>query len=208
MSIAAAEIFNKLADLYQEKFMNVSIYGNSFEFFCDAIEKRNADILELACGPGNITKYLMEKRADFNILGTDLSLNMVNLARSNNPTVTFKVMDSRALDTLEQSFNGIMCGFLLPYLSKKETFTLIHDVAELLCPDGIFYLSTMEDDYEKSGLKKGSTGDELFMYYHQANYLIEVLTENQLEPIKLERIETKNPDGTMTTDLILISRKK
>ena len=31
------------------------------------------------------------------------------------------------------------------------------------------------DDYSLSGFKKGSTGDEIYMHYHQADYLTEAL---------------------------------
>ena len=70
----AVAIFNKLAKMYQDKFMNVDLYSESFDLFCNAIQKENATILEIACGPGNITKYLLNKRPDFNILGIDCLL--------------------------------------------------------------------------------------------------------------------------------------
>jgi 23S rRNA G2069 N7-methylase RlmK/C1962 C5-methylase RlmI len=46
-----------------------------------------------------------------------------------------------------------MCGFCLPYLSKEEAVKLIRDAAAILNPDGVFYISTMEDDYSKSDFK-------------------------------------------------------
>src|SRR6476660_8726042 len=56
-SAAAVSLFNKLAKQYQDKYMDVSLYHHSFDIFCRHISKPNAEILELACGPGNITKY-------------------------------------------------------------------------------------------------------------------------------------------------------
>jgi hypothetical protein len=40
-----------------------------------------------------------------------------------------------------------MCGFGLPYLSKEETENLISGSFALLKPEGVLYVSTMEDDY-------------------------------------------------------------
>ncbi|NQX43266.1 class I SAM-dependent methyltransferase [Pedobacter steynii] len=91
----AVAVFNKRANEYQDKFMDTQLYHESFDLFCEHITKENADILELACGPGNIIKYLLKKRPDFNILGIDLSLNMIDLAKANNPTATFELMDCR-----------------------------------------------------------------------------------------------------------------
>ena len=121
----AVEIFNKLAEAYQEKFMNVGLYANSFQFLCNAISIEHPEILELACGPGNITKSLLNLRPDFKILGTDLSSNMIELAKVNNPSAEFKVMDSREISLLKKSFDAVICGFLLPYLSKEESIQLI-----------------------------------------------------------------------------------
>ena len=159
----AVDIFNKMANVYQDKFMNVDLYGTSFDLFCKKVEKENASVLELACGPGNITKYLLNKRPDFKIIGTDLAPNMIELAKINNPTAEFQLMDCRDIGMLEKKYDAIMCGFCLPYLSKEESIKLIADSSKILKPQGIFYLSTMEDDYNKSGFKKGSGGDEIFM---------------------------------------------
>ena len=96
----AVAVFDKLANLYQEKYMDVSAYHKSFDFFCDAVQKENPEILELACGPGNITKYILQKRPDFNVLGTDLAPNMLALAKKNNPSVNFQILDSRNIKQL------------------------------------------------------------------------------------------------------------
>ncbi|MFT6503986.1 MAG: putative TPR repeat methyltransferase [Crocinitomicaceae bacterium] len=203
----AVEIFNKLAEAYQEKFMNVDLYANSFQFLSNTISIENPEILELACGPGNITKFLLNLRPDFKILGTDLSSNMIELAKVNNPSAEFKIMDSREIFLLKKSFDAVICGFLLPYLSKEESIQLIQNSASILHPNGLLYVSTMEDECSKSGFTKGSSGDQIFMHYHQADYLTEALKSSGFEVLKTERIETKNEKGTVTVDLILIAKK-
>jgi len=65
----------------------------------------------------------------------------------------------------------------------------------------------MEDDYSKSGFKKGSSGDEIYMHYYEAAYLIAALEENQLKVIELKRQEYRENNGATTNDLILIARK-
>ncbi|WP_313807333.1 class I SAM-dependent methyltransferase [Flavobacterium sp.] len=203
----AAEVFNKNANLYQERFMDFDLYNDTFDFFCNSIETENAEILELACGPGNITKYLLKKRPDFKILGTDLAPKMLELALKNNPTAKFDLLDCRDFLKLNQKFDGIMCGFGLPYLSKEEAIQLIKDASEVLNPKGVLYLSTMEDDYTKSGLKKGSTGDEIYMYYHESDYLTEAITKYGFQLVTLRRKDFPEQNGTTTTDLILIAQK-
>lgn len=203
----AVKLFDKHANLYQDKFMYFDLYNDTFDFFCDAIEKRHATILELACGPGNITKHLLEKRPDFQILGTDLAPRMIELAQSNNSSASFQLLDCRNFLQLNKTFDGIVCGFGLPYLSKEDATQLIKDASACLNSEGVLYLSTMEDDYEKSGFKKGSTGDEIFIHYHQEDYLSEALTQNGFKIIALQRKKFPEQNGTETTDLILIAKK-
>ena len=42
----AVEIFDKLADVYQNKFMNVSTYAKTLDLFCDGVRQGNAEILQ------------------------------------------------------------------------------------------------------------------------------------------------------------------
>jgi 2-polyprenyl-3-methyl-5-hydroxy-6-metoxy-1,4-benzoquinol methylase len=203
----AVDIFNKHASLYQTKFMDVSLYHASFDFFCDSIKKQNAEVLELACGPGNITKYLLSKRSDLKVLGTDLAPNMIELAKQNNPTATFEIFDCRKIVELNKKFDAIMCGFCLPYLSKEETTKLIEDTSKILNPNGVIYISTMEDDYSNSGLRKGSQGDEIFMHYYLESDLASPLIKNGFKINYLNRVKSEMTDGSVVIDLILVAEK-
>lgn len=203
----AVDVFNKYASSYQDKFMNVDLYGDTFDTFCKAIAKQDAEVLELACGPGNITKYLLNKRPDFKLLGTDLAPNMIELAQVNNPTAQFKLMDCRNTLSLQKKYDAIMCGFCLPYLSKEETQQLIADAYTVLNPEGVLYISTMEDDYSKSGLRKGSGGDEIFMHYYQADDLKNYLEAHHFDVIDLQRKQSIMTDGTVVVDLVIVAQR-
>ena len=77
------QTWNKIADLYQEKFMNLEIYYDTYKKFCDLVEIENAAILEIGCGPGNITKQMLSIRPDLEILGIDYAPKMIELASKN-----------------------------------------------------------------------------------------------------------------------------
>jgi 2-polyprenyl-3-methyl-5-hydroxy-6-metoxy-1,4-benzoquinol methylase len=205
----SVELFNNRAKEYQDKFMDLDYYDNTLDLFCSYIDKKNAEILDLACGPGNISKYLFKKRSDFNILGIDLAENMLALAKENNPKAQYELMDCRAISKLQKKYDGIVCGFGLPYLSKEEAIELISTSHKILNPHGLLYLSTMEADYGTSGLKKSATtGEEIFIYYHQENYLSEALKSNGFKILEMIRQDYPEADGSMTVDLILIAQKE
>jgi len=200
------DTFNKLAEKYQEKYMDFELYFDTYDTFCDLISNDRAAIFEIACGPGNITKYLLDKRPGFKIEGIDLAPNMVELARANNPTACFHVLDSRDISSVNRKFDAVMCGFCTPYLSKEDVAKLITDIRALLKTDGILYLSTMEDDYEKSGFQSSSEGDRVFIHYHPLDFLKLNLDENRFRIIDIQRKAFPVENGTPTTDLFVFAQ--
>jgi len=209
-NILSVETYNNSAESYQDKFMEMDLYHDTFNKFCELIKFDNAKIFEIACGPGNVTKYLKSINPKFQIKGIDLASKMIELAKINNPDVDFEIMDCRKIDEVKEMFDAIMCGFCMPYLSKEECSKLIQDSANLLYADGLFYLSTMEDDYEKSGYETTSFSgkNEVYIHYHQAAFLEEQLNNSGFEIVNLVRKDYPEPDGTFLTDMIFIARKK
>jgi len=189
--------------------MDLDLYDDTYDLFCQLIKKPNATIFEIGCGSGNITKYLLAKRPDFNILATDVAPSMIVLAQQNNPTAKFMVMDARKIDALNSKFNGIMCGFCMPYLSKEDCLKLIKDSSDLLEVDGVFYGSAIEGNYDLSDYETSSDGQvKMFVYYHQTDYLLESFKENNMEVIDLIRKKYQKSDGTTSIHLIIIAKKK
>jgi predicted TPR repeat methyltransferase len=200
--------WDKVASVYQDYFMDLELYNDTFDIFCQLLEKPNARIFEIACGPGNITKYLLSKRPDFKIEAIDISPNMIELAKINNPQADFKVMDCREIDKLDEKFDAIMCGFCMPYLSKQDCEKLVKDSANLLNAGGIFYFSVIEGNYENSGYETGSSGqDKMYVYYHQQNYLQKYLEVNNFELLQLIRKSYTKADGSLSTQMIFIAKK-
>lgn len=202
--------YNVSAKNYQDKFMTMDLYNDTYDAFCKLIKKNHTNILEIATGPGNVTQYLYSKRPDFKIFGTDLAPEMIELAKQNNPQAEFDVMDCREIDAIDKQFDGIMCAFCLPYLSKEESKQLISNSSQLLNAEGILYLSCMEGDYTKSGYETTSFSgaNRVFVYYHQADFLANCLTESGYEVLDLQRKKYPEPDGSFLIDMIFIAQKK
>lgn len=201
-------LFDNFASLYQDKYMDLDLYHDTFDLFCHYLKQAAATVLELACGPGNITRYLLQKRPDLKILGTDLSEKMLALARTNIPNAEFQRLDLRESVNLPKQFDGVVCGFGLPYLSKEETISLIKDMPRILSSGGIFYISTMEDDYRKSGFKSPSSGgdQQMYIHYHEAGYLCDALKKSGFEVLDLMRKDFTQSDGSTSTDLVIIAQ--
>jgi cyclopropane fatty-acyl-phospholipid synthase-like methyltransferase len=202
-------IYNNYVDEYVKKFMHFDLYNDTFDFLLELLPKE-CSLLELGCGPGNVIHYFTTKRLDLTILGIDLAPEMLKQAKKINPESNFQLLDIRNADQIKQQFFAVVGAFCLPYLSFGDLDKFFLDLKNLTKEDGLIYLSCMEGDSDKSGFEKTSfTGDcEIYIYYHQRNNIEKKLSENGFV---IERFYTKDyleTDGTVTTDLIYIGRKK
>lgn len=186
--------------------MDVTLYHDSLDIFLNALVS-HAVILDVGCGPGNISRYLLDRREGLYITGIDLAENMIALAKENNPEARFEVMDCRDILTTNKTFDGVVLGFCLPYLTKEETLKLISDAASMLLQGGMLYLSTMEDDYSKSGAATSSSGDDIYMYYHEEKYLSAAIVNAGLNIKDLRRKEYPGRDGNPVVDIIIVATK-
>ena len=200
------ETWNNLASLYQDKFMNLDLYDATYEYVCRTITKPKAKLLEIGCGPGNITKYLLSQRSDFDIFGIDIAQNMITLAKQNNPTANFAVMDCRDIHTLEKGYDGIIGGFCLPYLSSTESNELISSSYNLLNKNGLIYLSFVEGTPEQSDFKTG-IGGRVYFYYHSLEAITSQLINLNFKDIQTFKVKYKTSDTAFDIHTIVIAKK-
>lgn len=202
------QAFDQQAAAYQQFFMDLDLYNDTYDAFCNLVPERHARLLELGCGPGNITRYLLQKRPDLKIEATDAAPAMVKLAQANNPGAVCRLLDCRELANVPQTYRGIIAGFCTPYLNRAECENFIKDAAGLLPPGGIFYLSTLEGNYENSGIESSSNGKyHAHVYYYPETELQAFFTAHHLQVLQVFRKQLPKADGTTGTHLILLARK-
>ena len=202
------ETWDKVADLYQTKFMDVEAYNHGYDTFCKLLQAEGATVFEIGCGPGNITRQLLSRRPDIAITATDVAPSMVQLTKVNNPSADCLVMDSKDILNITPGFHGIVCGFCMPYLSKEESIKLVSDCSQLLNKDGLLYLSFIEGDYDKSGFETSSCGRyHMFVYYHSEDFIRQCFRDNGFEVLHFERLVFERPGKPASSELIWIAQK-
>ena len=199
--------WNKIAQLYEDIFMDMTLYKESYDRFLDGFSQPSPTILEVGCGPGMITKYLLSKKPELKLLGVDISENMVTLAKKNNPSASFEVMDARDLKSLNTGFDGIISGFALPYLSEEDVTAFIKASKHLLSEKGFIYLSFVNGDPANSGFIKGSSGDKTFFYYHSKERLVQQLENEGFSIIQQMNIEYLKNNNAFEMHSVVIARK-
>jgi len=200
------ETWNNIANLYQEKFMDLELYNHTYDYFCNSLEKLQAKILEIGCGPGNVTKYLLSKRPNLDILGVDIAPNMITLAKQNNPKAHFQVMDAKLISQIHSTFDGIIGGFCLPYFNSNESKSLLLDISKMLNNKGILYLSFVEGAPQDSGFKAGSAG-RVYFNYHLLDELKSQLIDLRFEVLKTFHVPYPTKDTASDIHTILVAQK-
>jgi len=202
--------FDEFAEEYASRFADISEYVSQISVFCELINAEKPRILELACGPGNVTCFLKERFPESRIIAVDLAPGMIEIARKTLTDIDFRVMDVRRISEIGETFDAVMCSFCLPFLSKDDAAKLIADISALLNKDGVVYLSTMEGDENRAGFETTSfSGDEgIYFNYHRQQDLEDAFTKNGFEIRQVKLQDYIESDGSATTDMIFIAVKR
>ena len=201
--------FDEFAAEYAQRFMDLNAYSDSIERFCDLVGNERPKILELGCGPGNVTRLLKLRFPESQITAIDLAPQMIEIAREHLPDVEFMVMDVRDISIIPVKFDAIMCSFCLPFLSRTDADKLIADSASHLVSGGVLYVSTMEGNEERAGFETTSFSgnSEIYFNYHQQNDLEWAFVQSGFEIKQAKSQDYCEPDGSVTTDMVFIAVK-
>ncbi|MCF8238330.1 MAG: methyltransferase domain-containing protein [Saprospiraceae bacterium] len=199
--------WDKIAELYASTFSDLELYNDTYDLFLSCLSKGPHRILEIGCGPGNITSYLLRQSPELQVEGIDVAPNMIDLASKNNPTATFYIMDARQMHLLKPGFQGILSGFCLPYCSPEDRKKWIEDCAQLLADDGMFYLSFVPGSTSDSGYQTGSSGDRTYFYYHPLEDVKRELEENGFGEIQVIIKEYRRSATQVEEHAIFLARK-
>ncbi len=185
--------------------MDLSLYDDSYRRFCELLPSGRARVLDAACGPGNVSRYLIAQRPDLDLLGIDLAPRMVEFARQAVPSARYVVHDCRRLADLRMHFDGIICAFGLPYLSAQEATDFFQAASQALYPGGVFYLSTMLGKSEDSGFVSYDAGHRVYVNYHDEEHLKRSLHACGFSPVWQTHIPSPSQATKHSTDLVIVA---
>jgi ubiquinone/menaquinone biosynthesis C-methylase UbiE len=113
-------IFSRHAAAYQQRLDEIMIHGQARgrQRVLELLRpKPGIRVLDLACGPGTLTKPLAASvMPGGEVVGIDLAEGMIALARAAAiPNARFEVMDIEELDFPDASFDAVACGHGLQF---------------------------------------------------------------------------------------------
>jgi SAM-dependent methyltransferase len=199
-------VYNSAAELYDASIGQIENYDQTYNYFINSLPKK-CSVLDLACGSGAISRKIQKARPLVKITGVDLSSGMLAIARNTVADGTFIEADICSWKTT-QTFDGVVLGFGLPYLDDAECVRMISRLSKWISGGGGFYASFMQgvgEGYEKVSFSPDSP---LYLHYHDESKITNAMIQAGIIPEKIWHLDYIESDGSTTTDVVVIGRKR
>jgi SAM-dependent methyltransferase len=183
------------------------MYDPYLERFVKRIESQGASVLDVACGPGNVSANLAKVRPDLKLIGIDLAEGMVMQARLRVPSAEFLVKDCRHIGELEHVFDASAFAFGLSYLTDDDAIRFFGSLNATVADTAILYLSTITGEPSWSGFETASSGDQVYMTYRSVGDVVSMVERAGYRVDFMEVIASPANASKSTQDLILIAQR-
>jgi SAM-dependent methyltransferase len=137
------DCYNKTASNYAGKFVNELEDKHLDTILLKAFIKENiakGKLIDLGCGPGQTTRFLFENGFT-NILGVDLSPEMIKVAAQLNPHVQFEQADMLCLHYPDNSFGAAIAFYSIVHFDYKQVGIAFREIKRILAEDGALLFS-------------------------------------------------------------------
>ncbi|APO75300.1 SAM-dependent methyltransferase protein [Rhizobium etli 8C-3] len=157
----------------------------------------DARVLELGCGGGHDSAYMLSK--GFDVMATDGSAELAKQAEK----MTGKPVKVMRFEELEakNEFDGVWAEASLLHVPRKDLPTVLARIREALKDGGVFYASF------KAGTAEGHDGFGRYYNYLSAAWLCELLTTGGWRNIGVDEADGSGYDNKPTRWLHLRARK-
>ena len=137
-----AAVYNRIAGWFDKTRTRALIEQPYLEYLTRAL-KEGASVLDLGCGTGEpMLRYLVERQ--YEVLGVDASVAMIDIARMRFPDTRFEVCDMRELN-LQRRFDAVIAWHSLFHLAPGDQRAMIQTFARHLQPGGLLMFTSGSD---------------------------------------------------------------
>lgn len=159
------------------------------------INKKQISFLDVGCGDGSISKYLIKKLniKDFLLNDNNFFLDKIKWCK-NEKKIPGNFL--RASKKIDKKFNLILCYSVIHYIPKNKFFTFIKKLLKLLSNKGILFLGDVPDKnliLKFLKTQKGKNYHSKF-YKNKINYSEIVKSKKIINHSDLSKFFNKNND--------------
>jgi SAM-dependent methyltransferase len=136
--------YDDMADAYTafvgEAFADRPLNHVMVQAFADLVRQAGGGaVADVGCGPGHVTAYLRDRGVD--AFGTDLSPQLVAIARAANPGVRFDVGDMGSLEAAPGGLAGVLANYSIIHTPPAVLPTTLAELSRALAPGGYLLVS-------------------------------------------------------------------
>jgi ubiquinone/menaquinone biosynthesis C-methylase UbiE len=183
--VNVADCYNKTAKNYAEKFIDELKNKPLDRILLQAFAKENSGngrTIDLGCGPGQTTRFLYNCGLT-NIIGVDIALEMVKVAKKLFPAITFETGDMLNLKYPEQSFNSAIAFYSIVNFDHDKVKTALKEIHRILKQQGQFLFSFHVGDQVIHLDELLGHSVNIDFYCFEIRTILELLTETGFEII-------------------------
>ena len=187
-----AAAFDAIGERYDDAFPHKSAQIIATQWVIDRLSP-GARVLDVGCGTGVPTAGMMVE-SGLEVVGIDVSAEMLRIARHNVPGARFVAMDILEMDDSLGEFDAAVAFFSLLMLRRADIPGVIRRVRSTLRPGGYFAVGMVEADLDYVPIP--FLGAECFVTGYPRPDLEALLTAADLEvrEVDVEEFEPATPD--------------
>jgi SAM-dependent methyltransferase len=165
----------------------------------------DALIADVGCGTGATSRMLSD--IGMNVVGIDLSPNMIATARKLNPGLQFQVGSMTSLDFEDGLFDGICAWYSVIHIPDELLPRVFAEFHRVLRPDGVALIAFQVGDQPRTFKVMFGEQVSFTLYRRQPDTVALLLDEAGLEPYA-GLVREPNDDGFESTPhAYLIARR-
>ncbi|MER6214252.1 class I SAM-dependent methyltransferase [Streptomyces sp. NPDC001674] len=143
----AAEVFDELAERYEEAFGEIPAQREALEWLVGRLP-HGARVLDVGSGTGRPTAETLA-RAGCAVTGIDVSAGMVALARTRVPGARFEQADVRTFEPPGSGGYDAVCAFFpLLMMDQPQIAASLERMASWTAPGGYLVVATVPGDFD------------------------------------------------------------
>lgn len=145
--------------------------------------KNEGSFLDLGIGPGQTTQYLHQLGIK-ELIGTDLSPEMIKIAQELNPNIHFEVANILDLAYANNNFRAITAFYAIVHFNYDEIVQALSEIYRILQPKGQFLFSFHVGE-EEHHLKEFLEQDvDICFYYFELDKVLEIAHQQEFKPVE------------------------
>jgi len=179
------DCYDKTAKAYAAKFMDELTKKHLDRLLLRAFATENKQagkFIDLGCGPGQTTKFLFDCGIQ-DIVGTDISAEMIQTAKEINPQIPFEVADMLNLYYANKTFAAVVAFYAIVHFTEEELVRSFQEVRRILKEKGEFLFSFHVGDQVVQVNDFLDHPVSIDFHFFETNKVVQLLTQNGFETI-------------------------